>query len=262
MKPNLFIASSVEGLPVAQAVELGLYHQFNTTIWTNGVFNLSSTALEDLLKQLESTDFAIFIFSPDDVSTIRKNEYSVARDNVIFELGLYTGKLGRKNIFILTPSPLPSNFHRPSDLAGVNFGEYDSFRQDNLQAAVSPFVSQLKLKIFNASHTFNGKWIFTWEAPDSKSYPDPVSEEIDLFHFEQNLQFLHTISSIEKYKMTGEFDKPHFIGRWRNITKVGYDGVFQMKLNGKGDCFEGIWSGWNSNGTIGCGPCKLERKKV
>jgi hypothetical protein len=260
MKPNLFIGSSVEGLNVAQAIELVLRHKFNVTLWSNGVFNISSTTLEDLLVQLDKSDFAIFIFSPDDTAVIRKTEYTVARDNVIYELGLYTGKLGRKNTFIVVPSSLPKDFHRPSDLSGIYIETYDDTRLDNLQSAVSPFCSLVSQQIFNTiKYPLNGKWIFTWEALDSETYPKPIIEEVEVFHFESKVKFLHTISTSEKYNVEAEFQNHLLTGSFKNTSKIGYDGVFQMKVNGKGDSFEGLWTGWKINGTIGSGPCSLKK---
>jgi predicted nucleotide-binding protein len=101
MKPELFIGSSVEGLEIAEAIEQDLQHKFIVTPWKSGVFNLGNHALDDLLQQLDRSDFGVFVFSPDDITKIRQQEYSTARDNVLYELGLYTGKLGRKNAFII-----------------------------------------------------------------------------------------------------------------------------------------------------------------
>ncbi|MFS1985958.1 TIR domain-containing protein [Vibrio breoganii] len=44
-------------------------------------------------------DAAIFVLSPDDVVKIRGTEQTVTRDNVVFELGMFIGRLGAdKNV--------------------------------------------------------------------------------------------------------------------------------------------------------------------
>jgi predicted nucleotide-binding protein len=60
-KPRVFIASSVEGLPLAEAVNANLDHETVPTIWKGGTFHLSSNTVDDLVKRAASTDFAVFV---------------------------------------------------------------------------------------------------------------------------------------------------------------------------------------------------------
>ncbi|SFN21330.1 Predicted nucleotide-binding protein containing TIR-like domain-containing protein [Chitinophaga sp. YR627] len=146
MKPKIFIGSSSEALDLAEAIQSNLEHSAYCTIWNQGIFSLSSNALDDLLKTLDVYDYGIFIFRPDDKSTIRKEEYSTIRDNVIFELGLYFGKLGKTNAFYLIPRNYPK-LHLPSDLGGITAGTYDHERlitDRNFKATVGPFCTQIK----------------------------------------------------------------------------------------------------------------------
>ena len=95
-KPRVFIGSSVEGLSVAYPVQQNLLHEAEVTIWDQGVFELSRTTMESLTKILSESDFAIFVFSPDDLVRIRNVTVPAVRDNVLFEFGLFIGKLGRE----------------------------------------------------------------------------------------------------------------------------------------------------------------------
>ncbi|WP_233423640.1 nucleotide-binding protein [Vibrio metoecus] len=95
-KPRVFIGSSVESLPIADAIAVNLEFDAEVTIWRNGTFNLSSNALDDLITKAKSVDFSIFIFSPDDLTIMRSREKYVVRDNVVFELGLFIGAIGEK----------------------------------------------------------------------------------------------------------------------------------------------------------------------
>jgi len=147
MKPRLFIASSVEGLEVAYAAQENLEHDFEVTVWPQGVFQLSKTALASLIGVLGSFDAAIFVFSPDDVSVVRGTHRPAVRDNVLFELGLFIGKLGPDKCFILKPRTF-SDLHFPSDLLGLTPATYDGARSDgNTTAALGPACNKIRKQL-------------------------------------------------------------------------------------------------------------------
>jgi len=127
-KPKVFIASSVEGLRIADAINANLDHEAHCTIWRAGTFKLSSQTVDDLVKKSSSIDFAVFVFTPDDLATIRKKEEAVARDNVVFELGLFIGAIGKDRCYIVKPRGV--EMHLPSDLLGMNAADYATDRDD------------------------------------------------------------------------------------------------------------------------------------
>lgn len=104
MKPHILIASSVEALPIAEEIQLAMHQSFEVELWSQDLFTASSTALDDLLGGLDSWDFGVFVFSPDDILKLRNAEYSAVRDNVLFELGLALGPLGKTRSLIVRPS--------------------------------------------------------------------------------------------------------------------------------------------------------------
>ena len=136
MLPQVFIGSSKESLKIARAVKKSLADCCKAVVWDQGVFKLSKTTLESLLEQLKKTDFAVYIFSPDDISYIRDQKFSTVRDNVIYELGLFTGRLGRGRAYILIPKNC-GELHLPTDLLGITVETYDpEMLEDNAVAAV------------------------------------------------------------------------------------------------------------------------------
>lgn len=146
MKSRIFIGSSVEGLSVAYAIQQNLLHDAETTVWDQGVFELSGTTLESLTKTLSGSDFGIFVFSPDDVLKIRGKESSSVRDNVLFEMGLFVGRLGRERVFFILPDSV--DIHIPSDLIGITPGRYDPARSDgSMQAATGPVSHKIRIQI-------------------------------------------------------------------------------------------------------------------
>lgn len=137
----------MEGLPVAYALQSNLEHDVEATVWDQGVFGLTKSSLASLLEAVETFDFAALVLSADDTATIRATEYSIARDNVVFELGLFIGALGANRTFFLVPRGMP-DLHLPSDLAGIAPGTYDPNRKDkNLRAALGPLSHAMRLSI-------------------------------------------------------------------------------------------------------------------
>jgi hypothetical protein len=80
-----------------------------------------------------------------------------------------------------------------------------------------------------------------------------------VFQYCDRLKFIHRIGEGESYLVSGILRNSYFTGMWSDTKKIGYDGVFQMKLNGKGNKFEGMWCGWTNTGSINGGPCYLEK---
>ena len=140
--PNVFIASSVEGLSVAEAVNIKLEYSARVKQWDNA-FDLSSVTITTLIKRARETDFGIFVFHRDDKATIRGNVYSVVRDNVLFELGLFIGALGIEKCFIMIPKSSESEFRLPTDLVGVTITTYDD-QLENVVDAVATSCAKIK----------------------------------------------------------------------------------------------------------------------
>ena len=150
-KPQVFVASSVEGLDVAYAVQELLEHNAECTVWDQGVFEPSSYTMIDLIERLKISDFGIFVFSIDDTARIRGEEEKIVRDNVILELGLFMGAIGQKNCFIIIPNS-NEKIHLPTDLTGITLLKYDAKRKDrNLNAALGPSVNKIRNVINNKS---------------------------------------------------------------------------------------------------------------
>jgi hypothetical protein len=147
-RPRLFIGSAAESLDHAYAIQQNLEYDSEPTVWTQGLFELNKTSLENLERALDGSEFAIFIFTPDDELRLREETYPTPRDNIVFELGLSIGKLGRERTFIVVPRDV--ELRVPTDLIGITPGTFDSNRSDaNLQAALGPFCNQVRKQIRN-----------------------------------------------------------------------------------------------------------------
>jgi hypothetical protein len=127
-KPSLFIGSSSEGLEFARAVRSLLDHDAETRLWDEGYVNPGSTFIDKLVKDLPRFDFAVLVLTPDDLVSSRDVATFGPRDNVIFELGLFMGRLGRARTFMLHQTD--AKLKIPTDLSGVTAATYDWPRED------------------------------------------------------------------------------------------------------------------------------------
>ncbi|WP_438397007.1 TIR domain-containing protein [Caballeronia sp. DA-9] len=129
-KASVFAISSVEALPVANTGVLAFDHNPKVQFWCwpDDVFGPGNYPLEDLEAHLEKADFAIAIAQADDVTTSRKESKSSPRDNVVFELGLFMGKLGRRRTILMKPKGVDMKL--PSDLIGVTTIDYPAKLSD------------------------------------------------------------------------------------------------------------------------------------
>jgi hypothetical protein len=157
MPPTLFVGSSTEALPVAEAVQRAMRHVANVTLWTQGVFGLNQTAFETIVSRAKYYDYAIFIFSNDDIVSIRGAAQDAVRDNVIFELGFFCAVLGSKRCFFLVPKTANS-FRIPSDLRGLMYATYDiTGYRGNIDAAIGSGCSDI-VHAIRSPGVLTGDW--------------------------------------------------------------------------------------------------------
>jgi CRP/FNR family cyclic AMP-dependent transcriptional regulator len=97
--------------------------------------------LDRLVKTAEQVDFAVLIVAPDDIVRSRKKQSPAARDNVVFEAGLFMGNVGRERVLPLVPAALKPKL--PSDWASWNWIEFDPTTQ-NYASAASKIAERLR----------------------------------------------------------------------------------------------------------------------
>lgn len=133
IKKKLFIGSSSEELNIAKTVKSLLEDNFDVTIWDENVwdtsvFKLNQNFLSNLLKASLQFDFGILIGTTDDKVVVREKEVLQPRDNVIFELGLFTGRLGTSKCAFL----IDKQVKLPSDFNGLTLARFDNTDSSSL----------------------------------------------------------------------------------------------------------------------------------
>lgn len=126
MKPRIFIGSSKEGLNVAEYIKNFFSADYDCIMWNEDIFKENENFLETLTKSASLFDFGFMVFAADDVSVVRHKKFETPRDNVLFEYGLFLGRLGTDRAFIIQDAAAKL----PSDLLGITISSYNSIEDD------------------------------------------------------------------------------------------------------------------------------------
>ena len=156
MKARIFIGSSTEGLKIAQKVKDFFSADYECYLWNDGMFKCNENYLETLLKEANLFDYGILIFTKDDFTKSRERQFDSPRDNVVFEFGLFLGRLGRDNAFILQEKDVKL----PSDLFGITHATFNckrrgrccfktkvSLDEDSLNSSLNKLKKQIDEKV-------------------------------------------------------------------------------------------------------------------
>ncbi|MFZ0662377.1 MAG: TIR domain-containing protein [Acidobacteriaceae bacterium] len=139
---RVFIISSAEALDIARTIQTAFDHDpFAVTVWTDGVFRASHYAIESLERALDQSDVAIAVAQPDDITESRGQHRATPRDNVIFELGFFMGRLGRHRALLVEPRG--EEISLPSDLHGITTITY-RYDASNLTQSLAAACNRLR----------------------------------------------------------------------------------------------------------------------
>jgi predicted nucleotide-binding protein with TIR-like domain/nucleotide-binding STING sensor domain-containing protein len=131
--PRVFIGSSTEALDLAHRIGEGLGggKELEVKVWDQNVLQPGEMLLEGLLRLVNLFDFVILLLSADDIIESRKERESVPRDNVVFELGMFMGALGRRRALPIILEDPESPLKLPTDLAGLIYSRLDIDKINN-----------------------------------------------------------------------------------------------------------------------------------
>lgn len=151
--PVVFIGSSTENHEIACTLQELLQYKYDAVVWSDGVFSPNSRPIEDLIKQTRESDFAIMVAVADDTVNSRGKNKEVARDNIIFELGLFIGALGIDRCFVVYDRDKTP--YLPSDLKGITPITYRMQASGNLSASLGPVRTAIDRAIKGANKQEN-----------------------------------------------------------------------------------------------------------
>lgn len=277
-RPRIFVGSSSKQLSIARAVQTNLDEIALVGVW-NQVTDLSKDLIEDLSDQLKKADFGVFILAPADVSVIKGKQVSTVRDNVIFEVGLSMGLVGKERTILV----VPRNCRRlriPSDLVGVTYASYDPDDVDDehpegLGAACNRIRKLVKRKGrkddkpvggSTAHMPVLGKWDCTWwaegpkrprraPAATAKSIEEKViTDFVEITSVTDEFVDGTGINNVGDYELSGRILNANFVTLRYEPKKKGVrqsgtlGGVAILRMNAPRNEMHGFWYEFGRNG--------------
>jgi hypothetical protein len=149
-KPKVFVGSSSEARPLAEVFCDVLADRATMIPWWNAPeFYNGVGTLEALMSAVDLYDGGIFILSPDDAIESRGKKGFSARDNVLFEYGLFLGRLGRRATFafIHQPSGVKKAIKVPSDLTGIHLDGFTGRDKHELISSIRDATKGIRDKL-------------------------------------------------------------------------------------------------------------------
>lgn len=209
--PRVFVASSGEAVRLAQAVEQNL-RSAEVRVWsTPDVFYPGHNLIDELNRNLKHSDFGVFIFAGDDELKIKGQKLQAVRDNVILELGMFIGHLGKERSFIIQPKGI--SLRLPTDLLGVLTLDYDKDRaREEPASALRAACTQIEDAI-KRQHKRR-----------SKELSKAISESLETICWSMSAPLTPERASLRAFIFKRENDELVCIGFWdpyESVEQVG-----------------------------------------
>jgi hypothetical protein len=162
--PKTFVGSSKEARRRAEELITALQGVTSAIFWSGGAFEPGESTLEGLIRNAGTVDFAVIVMTADDKVEKRRESYRAVRDNVLFEAGLFIGRIGRERTFLVTPRT--TKLQLPSDLEGITRVTYGP----SSGAGISDAAPQIREAVKRLGHLRLVRQQLVVEVPGSANY--------------------------------------------------------------------------------------------
>jgi hypothetical protein len=142
IKPKIFIGSSTQGYPIAEKVKNCLSSIGDCYLWKDeGVWEVNYSTFDNLLRMVKFFDFGVFVATADDLTQTADGKIVIEpRDNVILEMSLYLGAMGKDKSFLL----VENGIKLPSDFSGIYMPRFTSADDASIEAACKEFANKIR----------------------------------------------------------------------------------------------------------------------
>lgn len=141
LKPKFFIGSSGDGLALAEQVRTHLSSIGDCIVWKDSdVWEPNRSTFDNLLRMTGYFDFGVFVATMDDVTLTKGALVLEPRDNVILEMALFLGALGRNKSFLL----VEEGVKLPSDFNGIFMVQFEKADIDSIAKACVQYANHIE----------------------------------------------------------------------------------------------------------------------
>jgi predicted nucleotide-binding protein len=141
LKPKIFIGSSSSGYNIAEEVKKSLSKVADVYLWKDsGVWDINRSTFDNLLLMSNYFDFGVFVATLDDLTVSNGNLVIEPRDNVILEISLFLGAIGKNKAFLL----VEEGIKLPSDFNGIFMPCFSSDDFHSIKACCDEFITKIE----------------------------------------------------------------------------------------------------------------------
>jgi len=140
LKPKIFIGSSTDGYDTAKKVKDFLSVAADCYLWQDSdVWEPNMSTFDNLLRMVGFFDFGVFVATADDLTFTNETIVTESRDNVIVEMSLFLGAMGRDKSFLL----VEDGVKLPSDFNGIYMPRFKVKDDNSIKAACDAYARKI-----------------------------------------------------------------------------------------------------------------------
>ncbi|MFN0200010.1 MAG: STING domain-containing protein [Bacteroidia bacterium] len=140
LRPKIFIGSSTEGISIAAKAKLNLSSVGDCFLWNEpNIWEANRSTFENLLRMVSYFDFGVFVATADDLTLTNDKIVIEARDNVILEMALFCGAMGRDKAFLL----VEDGIKLPSDFNGIYMPRFKPNDDSTIKTACDEYANKI-----------------------------------------------------------------------------------------------------------------------
>jgi len=253
--PRIFIGSSTPNLDVARALSDCLEgRNFRPLVWDEGLLRPNESIFDGLLRLSKEVEFGVFIWGASDVTITAGQTIPAARDNVVFETGLFLGALGKERVFMVVDRSAPLKI--PSDFEGIIRSSYDGFVLGTYdRSAVSRACNEIERSIRQrpvppSLARLQGQWKSRFASGPFDDHPT-LTDDVEIT---VTAKGIHLTGNSRGITYTGEglvYYENQLIGDWTHPQYLAMGrGLFMLLVNSTADSMYGYCTSQDANGKI------------
>jgi hypothetical protein len=140
LRPKIFIGSSKAAYAIAEKVRDNLISTADCFLWNDpNIWEINISTFDNLLRMVSFFDFGVFVATADDLTLTNDKIVIEPRDNVILEMSLFLGAMGRDKSFLL----VEEGIKLPTDFNGIYMPRFDKTRDKTIKAACDEYINKI-----------------------------------------------------------------------------------------------------------------------